>query len=111
VQNEGSQLLALLTDAKRGEMVVRSSCRRGRQDPGAGRCHAQHRAPVCVRRVRASAWRALKPRLARSGLSDVHPAAIAHQRDDRIKRLAGEIDRVLVDAPCSGLGTLRRNRT
>jgi 16S rRNA (cytosine967-C5)-methyltransferase len=39
----------------------------------------------------------------------VHPAAIAHERDERIKRLAGKIDRVIVDAPCSGLGTLRRN--
>ena len=52
---------------------------------------------------------ALKPRLARSGLSNVHPVAIAHERDERIKRLAGKLDRVLVDAPCSGLGTLRRN--
>jgi 16S rRNA (cytosine967-C5)-methyltransferase len=35
--------------------------------------------------------------------------AIAHERDERIKRLKGKMDRVLVDAPCSGLGTLRRN--
>jgi 16S rRNA (cytosine967-C5)-methyltransferase len=34
---------------------------------------------------------------------------IAHENDAKIKRLAGKIDRVLVDAPCSGLGTLRRN--
>jgi 16S rRNA (cytosine967-C5)-methyltransferase len=51
----------------------------------------------------------LKPRLARSGLSNVHPVVIAHERDAKIKRLAGKIDRVLVDAPCSGMGTLRRN--
>jgi 16S rRNA (cytosine967-C5)-methyltransferase len=34
---------------------------------------------------------------------------IAHENDAKVKRLAGKIDRVLVDAPCSGLGTLRRN--
>ena len=51
----------------------------------------------------------LKPRLARSGLSNVHPVVIAHENDAKVKRLAGKIDRVLIDAPCSGLGTLRRN--
>jgi 16S rRNA (cytosine967-C5)-methyltransferase len=51
----------------------------------------------------------LKPRLARSGLSNVHPVLIAHENDAKVKRLAGKIDRVLVDAPCSGFGTLRRN--
>jgi 16S rRNA (cytosine967-C5)-methyltransferase len=42
-------------------------------------------------------------------LSNVHPALISGENDAKVKRLAGKIDRVLVDAPCSGLGTLRRN--
>ena len=51
----------------------------------------------------------LKPRLKRSGLSNVHPQLIDSENDVRVKRLAGKIDSVLVDAPCSGTGTLRRN--
>ena len=51
----------------------------------------------------------LKPRLKRSGLSNLHPQLISNENDIKIKRLHGKIDRVLVDAPCSGLGTLRRN--
>jgi 16S rRNA (cytosine967-C5)-methyltransferase len=51
----------------------------------------------------------MKPRLARSGLQNVQALLIAHERDAKVKRLAGKFDRVLVDAPCSGLGTLRRN--
>jgi 16S rRNA (cytosine967-C5)-methyltransferase len=51
----------------------------------------------------------LGPRLKRSGLSNVHPVAIRNETDARVKRLHGKCDRVLVDAPCSGSGTLRRN--
>ncbi|MEO8509337.1 MAG: RsmB/NOP family class I SAM-dependent RNA methyltransferase, partial [Betaproteobacteria bacterium] len=51
----------------------------------------------------------LTPRLARSGLSNVHPQLLTGERDTKVKRLAGKIDRVLVDAPCTGFGTLRRN--
>jgi 16S rRNA (cytosine967-C5)-methyltransferase len=51
----------------------------------------------------------LAPRLARSGLSNVYTMAIDDQTDPRLDRLAGKMDRVLVDAPCSGLGTLRRH--
>jgi 16S rRNA (cytosine967-C5)-methyltransferase len=39
----------------------------------------------------------------------VQTIAIDSEKDIRVKRLAGKFDRVLVDAPCSGLGTLRRN--
>ncbi|MEO8248332.1 MAG: RsmB/NOP family class I SAM-dependent RNA methyltransferase [Burkholderiales bacterium] len=108
VQDEGSQLLALLLDAKRGEMVVDFCAGAGGKTLAIG---ATMRNTGRLYAFDTSAHRlaALKPRLARSGLSNVHPVAIAHERDDRIKRLAGKIDRVLVDAPCSGLGTLRRN--
>ena len=51
----------------------------------------------------------LGPRLKRSGLSNLFPSRIDSENDPKIKRLAGKIDRVLVDAPCTGLGTLRRN--
>ncbi|PIF29520.1 16S rRNA (cytosine967-C5)-methyltransferase [Acidovorax sp. 56] len=108
VQDEGSQLLALLLDAKRGEMVVDFCAGAGGKTLAIG---ATMRSTGRLYAFDVSAHRldALKPRMARSGLSNVHPAAIAHERDERVKRLAGKIDRVLVDAPCSGLGTLRRN--
>jgi 16S rRNA (cytosine967-C5)-methyltransferase len=108
VQDEGSQLLALLLDAHRGEMVVDFCAGAGGKTLAIG---AAMRNTGRLYAMDTSGHRldALKPRLARSQLSNVHPAAIAHERDDRVKRLAGKIDRVLVDAPCSGLGTLRRN--
>ena len=108
VQDEGSQLLALLLDAKRGEMVVDFCAGAGGKTLAIGAC-MRNTGRLYAFDTSAHRLDALKPRLARSGLSNVHPAAIAHERDERIKRLAGKIDRVLVDAPCSGLGTLRRN--
>ncbi|MCK7493968.1 MAG: RsmB/NOP family class I SAM-dependent RNA methyltransferase [Comamonadaceae bacterium] len=108
VQDEGSQLLALLTDAKRGEMVVDFCAGAGGKTLALGAA-MRNTGRLYAFDVSGHRLDALKPRLARSGLSNVHPAQIAHERDERIKRLAGKIDRVLVDAPCSGLGTLRRN--
>ena len=108
VQDEGSQLLSMLLDAKRGEMVVDFCAGAGGKTLAIG---AAMRSTGRLYAFDTSAGRldAFKSRLARSGLSNVHPAAIAHERDDRVKRLAGKIDRVLVDAPCTGMGTLRRN--
>ncbi|KQT09599.1 RsmB/NOP family class I SAM-dependent RNA methyltransferase [Ramlibacter sp. Leaf400] len=108
VQDEGSQLLALLLEARRGEMVVDFCAGAGGKTLALGAA-MRNTGRLYAFDVSAHRLDALKPRLARSKLSNVHPAAIAHERDDRIKRLAGKIDRVIVDAPCSGLGTLRRN--
>ncbi len=108
VQDEGSQLLSALLDPKRGEMVVDFCAGAGGKTLALGAA-MRNTGRLYAFDVSAHRLEALKPRLARSGLSNVHPAAIAHERDERIKRLAGKIDRVLVDAPCSGLGTLRRN--
>jgi 16S rRNA (cytosine967-C5)-methyltransferase len=108
VQDEGSQLLCHLVAPKRGEMVVDFCAGAGGKTlalgalmRSTGRLYAFDISPKRLA--------GLKPRLARSGLSNVHPQRIEGVNDPRVKRLAGKIDRVLVDAPCSGLGTLRRN--
>jgi 16S rRNA (cytosine967-C5)-methyltransferase len=108
IQDEGSQLLCYLVAPKRGEMVVDFCAGAGGKTlalgalmRSTGRLYAFDVSPGRIAK--------LKPRLARSGLSNVHPQRIERTNDARVKRLAGKIDRVLVDAPCSGLGTLRRN--
>ncbi|SDV49374.1 RsmB/NOP family class I SAM-dependent RNA methyltransferase [Chitinasiproducens palmae] len=108
VQDEGSQLLAYLLAPKRGEMVVDFCAGAGGKTlalgalmRSSGRLYALD---VSERRLAK-----FKPRMARSGLSNVHPIVIDSENDVKIRRLGGKIDRVLVDAPCSGLGTLRRN--
>jgi len=108
VQDEGSQLLALLTDPKRGEMVVDFCAGAGGKTLALGAA-MRNTGRLYAYDTSGHRLAAMKPRLARSGLSNVHPAQLAHERDERIKRLAGKVDRVLIDAPCSGLGTLRRN--
>lgn len=108
IQDEGSQLLAMLADARRSEMVVDFCAGAGGKTLALGAC-MRSTGRLYAFDTSAHRLEAFKPRMARSGLSNVHPVVIAHERDDRIKRLAGKVDRVLVDAPCSGLGTLRRN--
>ena len=108
VQDEGSQLLGFLLAPKRNDMVVDFCAGAGGKTlmlsalmNSQGRLYAMD---VSEKRLAN-----LKPRLKRSGASNIQPMLIAHENDLKVKRLAGKIDRVLVDAPCSGLGTLRRN--
>jgi 16S rRNA (cytosine967-C5)-methyltransferase len=108
VQDEGSQILCHLLAPKRGEMVVDFCAGAGGKTLALG---AMMRSTGRLYAFDTSERRLanLKPRLARSGLSNVHPVWIDSEKDPKIKRLVGKIDRVLVDAPCSGLGTMRRN--
>jgi 16S rRNA (cytosine967-C5)-methyltransferase len=108
VQDEGSQLLSQIVGAKRGEMVVDFCAGAGGKTLSLGAA-MRNTGRLYAFDVSDKRLAKLKPRLARSGLSNVHPVVIAHENDAKVKRLAGKIDRVLVDAPCSGLGTLRRN--
>ena len=108
VQDEGSQILGLMLAPKRGEMVCDFCAGAGGKTlllgalmRNSGRLYAFDTSEKRLARM--------KPRLARSGLQNVQALLIAHERDAKVKRLAGKFDRVLVDAPCSGLGTLRRN--
>ncbi|MFZ6780607.1 RsmB/NOP family class I SAM-dependent RNA methyltransferase [Undibacterium sp. Ji83W] len=108
VQDEGSQLLAQLVGAKRGEMVADFCAGAGGKTLALGAL-MRNTGRLYAFDISEKRLAKLKPRMARSGLSNVHPVVIAHEKDAKIKRLAGKLDRVLVDAPCSGLGTLRRN--
>jgi len=108
VQDEGSQLLGMLVEPRRGEMVVDfcagaggKTLQMGAAMDSTGRLYAFD---VSDKRLAN-----LGPRLKRSGLSNVFPQRISGENDAKVKRLRGKIDRVLVDAPCTGLGTLRRN--
>ncbi|MGQ9725316.1 MAG: RsmB/NOP family class I SAM-dependent RNA methyltransferase, partial [Tepidimonas sp.] len=108
VQDEGSQLIAALVGARRGETVADfcaggggKTLALGADMRDTGRLYAFDTA---ARRIEA-----LLARARRAGLTHVHPMVLAHECDERLQRLAGKIDRVLVDAPCSGLGTLRRH--
>jgi 16S rRNA (cytosine967-C5)-methyltransferase len=108
VQDEGSQLVAWLVAPRRGEMVADYCAGAGGKTlalamlmRGTGRLYAMD--------VSAARLAALGPRVARAGVTNVHVITLSGDNDARAKRLAGKMDRVLVDAPCSGFGTLRRN--
>ena len=108
VQDEGSQLLALLVGAKRGEIVVDFCAGAGGKTLAVAAMMA-NKGRIYAFDIAEKRLANLKPRMTRAGVTTIHPQRIDNEHDARIARLAGKADRVLVDAPCSGLGTLRRN--
>ena len=108
VQDEGSQILSFLVNPKRGSMVADFCAGAGGKTlalsammKNTGRLYAFD--------ISGNRLANLKKRLKRSGASNIVPHKIMHENDTKIKRLREKFDRVLVDAPCTGLGTLRRN--
>jgi 16S rRNA (cytosine967-C5)-methyltransferase len=108
VQDEGSQLVGFVVAPKRNDMVVDFCAGAGGKTLLLGAL-MRSQGRLYAFDVSEARLARLTPRLARSGLSNVHPQVLQSERDIKVKRLAGKIDRVLVDAPCTGFGTLRRN--
>lgn len=108
VQDEGSQLLSYLVSPKRGMMVADFCAGAGGKTLAIGAL-MKNTGRLYAFDVSEKRLHNLGQRLKRSGLSNLHAQVISSEQDPKLKRLNGKFDRVLVDAPCSGLGTLRRN--
>lgn len=108
IQDEGSQLLSLLLEPRRHERIV-DFCAGG----GGKTLHLAalmaNTGTIYAFDVAPKRLEQLKPRLTRADVHNVRVQVIANEHDSRVHRLHGKLDRVLVDAPCSGTGTLRRN--
>lgn len=108
VQDEGSQLLGLLVAAKPGEKLV-DFC------AGAGgkalqlACMMENRGVVQAFDVSRQRLDRFRLRLNRAGVDNVQRRVLRDEHDPVLKGLTGKADAVLVDVPCSGTGTLRRN--
>ncbi len=104
-QDEGSQIAALLVDAKPGQYVIDYCAGAGGKTLALAAAMANHGRLVAADVVFGRLQRA-RARLKRAGAFNVE------RRDATIrkwfKRQAGRVDRVLVDAPCTGIGSWRR---
>jgi 16S rRNA (cytosine967-C5)-methyltransferase len=109
VQDEGSQLLALLADAQSGMAVV-DFCAGAGGKTLAMAATMQNKGRIVATDV--AAWRLTRSRerLRRAGVNNVEFRGLEEEATIKwLKRQAGRFHRVLVDAPCSGSGTWRRN--
>jgi 16S rRNA (cytosine967-C5)-methyltransferase len=107
VQDEGSQLAALLSGAKPGEQVV-DLCAGAGGKTLALAAMMQNKGQVFATDDDKRRLAPIHDRLARSGARNVQvrtPKSIGGEIDD----LAGRCDLVLIDAPCTGTGSWRRN--
>ena len=105
VQDEGSQLVANLVQAKPGELVM-DYCAGSGGKALAFAPHMQNKGQIYLHDIRPWALLESKKRFKRAGIQNTQTAPA---EDDKLKKLKKKMDWVLVDAPCTGTGTLRRN--
>jgi 16S rRNA (cytosine967-C5)-methyltransferase len=108
VQDEGSQLVALLADARPG-MRIADFCAGAGGKTLAIAAQMQNKGKIVACDVLEGRIERAAVRFARAGVHNVERKALSSERDQWVKRHAGTFDRVLVDAPCTGTGTWRRN--
>lgn len=108
IQDEGSQLVALLAGARPGQQVV-DFCAGAGGKTLAMAAAMDNRGRVIACDVLAGRLKRAAERFRRAGLHNIETRALSTERDPWVKRHKGRFDRVLVDAPCSGTGTWRRN--
>jgi 16S rRNA (cytosine967-C5)-methyltransferase len=107
IQDEGSQLIALLVDAEPGLRVV-DFCAGAAGKTLALAATMQNRGRLVACDVSAPRLEAAVKRLRRAGVGNVE-RRLLEPGERWTKRSAEGFDRVLVDAPCTGTGTWRRN--
>jgi 16S rRNA (cytosine967-C5)-methyltransferase len=108
VQDEGSQITALLVDARPGMRVV-DFCAGAGGKTLALAAQMANRGQLVACDVSAQRLERAARRLRRAGVGNVERRVLAREGDKWVKRHAGRFDRVMVDAPCLGTGTWRRN--
>jgi 16S rRNA (cytosine967-C5)-methyltransferase len=108
VQDEGSQLVALLADARPGQRVA-DFCAGAGGKTLAMAASMKNKGKLVASDVLVGRVERAATRLTRAGVHNVERRGLTSERDPWVKRHAGSFDRVLLDAPCSGSGTWRRN--
>jgi 16S rRNA (cytosine967-C5)-methyltransferase len=108
VQDESSQVAALLADARPGMRVV-DFCAGAGGKTLALAAGMDNRGKIVACEVSSRRLERAARRLRRAGVTNVERRALTGERDKWVKRHAGSFDRVFVDVPCLGTGTWRRN--
>ncbi|HVZ00831.1 MAG TPA: RsmB/NOP family class I SAM-dependent RNA methyltransferase [Dongiaceae bacterium] len=108
IQDEGSQLVALMVDARPGERVV-DFCAGAGGKTLAIAATMQNKGKIVATDVLKGRIERSATRIRRAGVNNVERRDLSSERDPWVKRHQGGFDRVLIDAPCSGAGTWRRN--